>query len=134
MNVETSNVVAPPAPKRLEEMMIPIVMMRDILLKTIFRKNLDQVSDIARAVCLPIPVTQELVDLARTQKLIEATGTLHANSGGEMGYQLTDSGRARALDALSQSEYMAQCLSRWKSTANRSNANRSETFRSHATS
>lgn len=105
MNVETSNVVAPPAPKRLEEMMIPIVMMRDILLKTIFRKNLDQVSDIARAVCLPIPVTQELVDLARTQKLIEATGTLHANSGGEMGYQLTDSGRARALDALSQSEY-----------------------------
>ncbi|GGE60214.1 ATPase [Actibacterium pelagium] len=105
MNVETPNVVAPPAPKRLEEMQLPIVMMRDILLKTIFRKNLDQVSDIARAICLPIPVAQELVDLARSQKLVEATGTLHANSGGEMGYQLTDSGRARALDALSQSEY-----------------------------
>jgi hypothetical protein len=26
-------------------------------------------------------------------------------SGGEMGYQLTDAGKARALDALSQSEY-----------------------------
>ena len=105
MNVQTTTVMSPPAPKSLEQMQLPIVMMRDILLKTIFRKNLDMVSDIARAVCLPIPVTQELVDLARTQKLVEATGTLHANSGGEMGYQLTDAGRARALDALSQSEY-----------------------------
>ncbi len=105
MNVQTSNVIAPPAPKTLEQMQLPFVMMRDILLKTIFRKNLDQVTEIARAVCLPVPVTQELVDLARSQKLVEATGTLHANSGGEMGYQLTDAGRARALDALSQSEY-----------------------------
>jgi hypothetical protein len=55
--------------------------------------------------CLSIPVTQELVDLARTQKLVEAMGTLHANAGSEMGYQLSDAGKARALDALSQSEY-----------------------------
>jgi hypothetical protein len=100
-----SNVVAPPAPKRLEEMRLPLVMMRDIVLKTMFRKNVDMVTDLARAICLPVPVTQELVDLARTQKLVEATGTLHANAGGEMGYQLTDAGKARALDALSQSEY-----------------------------
>ena len=52
-----------------------------------------------------MPLTQELVDLARGQKLLEATGTLHATSGNEMGYQLTDAGKARALDALSQSEY-----------------------------
>ncbi|RYG90959.1 ATPase [Loktanella sp. IMCC34160] len=105
MNMQTSNVIAPPAPKSLEQMQLPLVMMRDILIKTIFRKNIDQVSELARAICLPIPVTQELVDLARSQKLVEATGTLHANSGGEMGYQLTDGGKARALDALAQSEY-----------------------------
>jgi hypothetical protein len=52
-----------------------------------------------------VPLTQELVDMARSQRLIEATGTLHATSGNELGYQLTDSGKARALDALSQSEY-----------------------------
>ncbi|SNT18422.1 hypothetical protein SAMN05421757_107167 [Tropicimonas sediminicola] len=86
-------------------MKLPLVMMRDIILKTMFRKNTEQVSDLARAVCLPIPVTQELVDLARDQNLIEATGTLLANSGNEMGYQLTDAGKARALDALAQSEY-----------------------------
>jgi hypothetical protein len=103
--MQTSAVVAPPAPKGLAQMQLPIVMMRDILLKTMFRKNTDMVSDIAAALCLPIPVTQELVDMAREQKLLEATGTLNANSGSEMGYQLTDAGRARALDALSQSEY-----------------------------
>ncbi|WP_089234377.1 ATPase [Tropicimonas sediminicola] len=105
MNMDVGNVIAPPAPRRLEEMKLPLVMMRDIILKTMFRKNTEQVSDLARAVCLPIPVTQELVDLARDQNLIEATGTLLANSGNEMGYQLTDAGKARALDALAQSEY-----------------------------
>jgi hypothetical protein len=37
-------------------------MMRDILLKTMFRMNLDLVSEISRAICLPVPLTQELVD------------------------------------------------------------------------
>ncbi|MGJ5619347.1 ATPase [Sulfitobacter sp. MF3-043] len=105
MNVQASSVVAPPPPKRLEDMRLPIVMMRDILLKTIFRKNVDLVSELARAVSLPIPVTQELVDMARDQRLLEATGTLNAQNGNEMGYQLTDAGKARALDALAQSEY-----------------------------
>ena len=63
------------------------------------------VSELAAAVCLPVPVTQELVDMARDQRLLEATGTLNANNGNEMGYQLTDAGKARALDALAQSEY-----------------------------
>ncbi|WP_309664343.1 ATPase [Tabrizicola sp.] len=101
----TSNVTAPPSPRSLADTGLTLVMMRDILLKTMFRTNLDLVSSISRSICLPVPLTQELVDLARTQKMIEATGTLHATSGNEMGYQLTDGGKARALDALSQSEY-----------------------------
>ncbi|MDN5788102.1 ATPase [Pseudorhodobacter sp.] len=107
MNVQTPlpNVLAPPAPKSLAEVGVSMVMMRDILLKTMFRTNLDLVSAIARAITLPVPLTQELIDLARTQRLIEATGTLHATSGNEMGYQLTEGGKARALDALAQSEY-----------------------------
>lgn len=103
--IPPASVLAPPAPRTLAETGLNQVMMRDILLKTMFRMNLDLVSEISRAVCLPVPLTQELVDLARTQRLLEATGTLHATSGNEMGYQLTDAGKARALDALSQSEY-----------------------------
>ena len=106
MNMQTPPAVqAPPPAKTMAETGLSMVMMRDILLKTMFRMNLDLVSDIARVICLPVPVTQELVDLARGQKLLEATGTLHATSGTEMGYQLTDGGKSRALDALSQSEY-----------------------------
>ena len=105
MNMQNTAVMAPPAPRQLHEMKLPVVMMRDILIKTMFRKNVDMVAELASAICLPVQVTQELVDMARDQRLLEATGTLNANNGSEMGYQLTDAGKARALDALSQSEY-----------------------------
>jgi hypothetical protein len=105
MNMQTSAVMAPPPPKGLQQMKLSVVMMRDIMLKTMFRKNVDTATEVARAICLPLQVTQELIDLAREQKLLEATGTLNANSGSEMGFQLTDAGKARTMDALQQSEY-----------------------------
>jgi hypothetical protein len=106
MNIQTvPTVLAPPQPRSLAEVGISIIMMRDMLLKTMFRTNLDLVTSLSRALCIPSTLTQELVDMARGQKLVQATGTLHATSGNEMGYQLTDGGKARALDALAQSEY-----------------------------
>ena len=106
MNMQVSSaVVAPPPPRTLEELDLPMVMMRDILIKTMFRKSVDKISRISDAVRLPPNVTQELVDLAREQMLLEATGTMKATADREMGYQLTDNGKARALDALAQSEY-----------------------------
>ena len=106
MNMQTSAVMAPPAPRRLEDTGLTTVLMRDVTLKTLFRKNTNTVTALAKAVCLPVPVTQELIDMARGQGLLEAMGTLHASSSGsDMSYQLTDSGKSRALDALSQSEY-----------------------------
>lgn len=108
MNMQATaptGVQPPPSPRTLADVGLTPVMMRDILLKTMFRMNLELVTAISRNICLPVPLTQELVDTARSQRLVEATGTLHATSGNEMGYQLTDIGKTRALDALSQSEY-----------------------------
>jgi hypothetical protein len=107
MNVQvTQSELAPPPPLRsLADTGLTPVMMRDILLKTVFRKNVEKASDIAKAIALPIPLTQELIDTLRDLGLMQATGTLHATSSSEMGFQLTDGGKARALDALSQSEY-----------------------------
>jgi hypothetical protein len=107
MNAEApvSGVQPPPSPRSLADTGLSIIMMRDILLKSMFRTNQDQVSNLSKVICLPVPLVQELVDLARTQKLVTATGTMHATAGNEMGYELTDAGKARALDALSQSEY-----------------------------
>jgi hypothetical protein len=107
MNMQAADLssFAPPMLRRLEDTGLPMVMMRDILLKTVFRKNIEQASTISEAICLPLPLTQTLIDMLREMGLMQAMGTLHATSSSEMGYQLTDAGKARALDALSQSEY-----------------------------
>ncbi|TMV94795.1 ATPase [Thioclava sp. BHET1] len=105
MNMMTAEGIAPLPPRSLEETGLSTVMMRDLLLKTMFRTNIGAVRSLGEQLCLPITLTQELIDLCRKQGLVEAMGTLHANSGGEMVFQLSDTGKARALDALSQSEY-----------------------------
>ncbi|PID35323.1 MAG: ATPase [Rhodobacterales bacterium] len=97
---------APPPARTLSDLGLNVVMMQDILLKTMFRMNLDRLTTLEQALCIPARVVQELVDMGRDQGLIEAMGTLHAgSSSNEMGYQLTEAGKSRALDALAQSEY-----------------------------
>lgn len=107
MNMQISNPMLPVAPKRLPDVGLPIVMMLQLMLKTMFRKNLARVSEISSAIALPPTVAQELIDIAKSQKLVETTGTLAASedAGNEVGYRLSDLGRAQALDALAQSEY-----------------------------
>ncbi|PIE07120.1 MAG: ATPase [Rhodobacterales bacterium] len=106
MNMQAmSNVQAPPACKTMADTGLTPVMMRDILLKTMFRMNLETIAELENTLAVPSRVIQDLIDDGRAQGMIEAMGTLHANSGSELGYRLSDSGKARALDALSQSEY-----------------------------
>ncbi|MDG1532382.1 MAG: ATPase [Paracoccaceae bacterium] len=106
MNMHSKSVFAPDQPKTLADTGLTMVMMRDILLKTMFRQNLDKVTELSKVLAMQVPMVQELVDLCRDLKLIEAMGTLSAGAGSnEMGYQLSDAGKARALDALTQSEY-----------------------------
>ena len=91
MNMQVPmGVQPPPQPKSLAETGLTSVMMRDILLKTMFRMNLDLVSDLSRAISLPVVLVQELVDAARQQRMLEAKGTQNATSASnEMGYQQT---------------------------------------------
>jgi hypothetical protein len=98
-------VMAPAEPRDLRETGLSPVMMRVILLKTIFRTNLGLVSELAAIIALSVPLTQALIEMVRAQRLVEAMGTLNATAGPEMSYQLTDMGKARALEALKQSEY-----------------------------
>ena len=107
MNAEApvSGVTPPASPRSLADTGLSVIMMRDILLKSMFRTNQSEVSALSRIICLPVPLVQELVDMSRAQKLLTAMGTMHATAGNEMGYELTDAGKSRALDALSQSEY-----------------------------
>ena len=80
-----SNVQAPPACKTMADTGLNPVMMRDILLKTMFRMNLEMVSDLERVLAVPSRVVQDLIDDARGQAMVEAMGTMHATAGSEMG-------------------------------------------------
>jgi hypothetical protein len=100
-----AQVAAPVQPRTLQETGLSGVILREILLKTIFRKSVETVREISEAIRLTTGLTQALIDSAREAGLLQATGTMHAGASGEMGYQLTESGKARALDALTQSEY-----------------------------
>lgn len=95
----------PPVPRSLADVGLELTLMRDILLKTIFRRNLSDVTDIAEALCVSIPIAQELVDMARDNNLIETLGAKGASPTSALRYQLTEGGKSRALDALGQSEY-----------------------------
>ncbi|MEM9428214.1 MAG: ATPase [Pseudomonadota bacterium] len=96
---------APKAPRTLEETGLEVVLMRDILLKTIFRRSLTSMFDIARALCVNPPLAQDLIDHARELGMLETLGNRSASTSAEQRYQLTEAGKARALDALTQSEY-----------------------------
>ncbi|SDY59077.1 hypothetical protein SAMN05444004_10277 [Jannaschia faecimaris] len=114
-------VPAPEQPRNLSDTGLTGTMMRDILLKTMFRKSVETTREVSEAICLTTGLTQQLIDQARDAGLMQATGTMHAGSSGEMGFQLTDAGKARAGDALSQSEYygpMPVPLERYKSQVN----------------
>ena len=98
-------VVAPAPPRTLEEIGIGPVMLRDVVLKTMFRKSVSTTRAVADAIHLPVPLTSRLIDQCRDANLLQSMGTMHAGSSGEMAFQLTDAGKARAADALAQSEY-----------------------------
>ena len=57
MNAEApvSGVTPPPSPRSLADTGLSMVMMRDILLKTMFRTNQDQVTALSKAISLPVP-------------------------------------------------------------------------------
>ncbi len=105
MNMQAIDVKAPPVPRSLEETGLSMVMLRDIFLKTVFRRHLSTTATIAEAISLPTALTQELVDIVRAQDLLEAKGNREDGGGSEMVYELSDAGKARAMDALAQSEY-----------------------------
>ena len=105
MDGHTHEAFKPPVPLLLSEIGLEMTLMTGILLKTIFRRNLSDIIDIAEALSVSVPIAQELVDEIRVNGLIETLGARDASTTASMRYQLTDSGKSRALDALQQSEY-----------------------------
>ncbi len=95
----------PVSPKTLADLGIDTTLLREILLKTMLRRNLDNVLSIAEALRITVPVAQELVEITREYNMIETLGASRYEDPKHLRYKLTDMGRQSALDALAQSEY-----------------------------
>ncbi len=95
----------PEPPKTMAELGIDTTLLREILLKTMLRRNLDNVITIARAMRISVPIAQELIELTRAFNMLETLGASRFEDPKQLRYKLTDSGRQTALDALAQSEY-----------------------------
>ncbi|MFK5998414.1 MAG: ATPase [Rhodobacterales bacterium] len=105
MNMHSRIALAPTEPGTLEQTGLSAIFAREIFLKTVFRKNLELASDMARELCVTVPIVMELVEMCREQKLIETLGNRTGSLTSQMRYQMTETGRERALQALKQSEY-----------------------------
>ncbi len=105
MNIQARIPHRPPVPMSVEATGLDPVFARDILIKTMFRKNVETALDVERELCCSTPVALELIELARGQSLIEVKGFTGEGGSKVMRYQISDNGKARALDALKQSEY-----------------------------
>lgn len=104
MDGQQNSSMAPTMPTTLADVGLELTLMRDIMIKTMFRRNISDVSDLAEAIAITVPLTQELIENARSTNLIETLGVTGASTS-SMRYQLTGIGKDYALDALTQSEY-----------------------------
>lgn len=102
---QTLPATAPIAPVRLQDLGLEETFARDLMLKTMFRMNLSMPTEMSRICGVTPTIIDALIDIARSQNLIETLGNRGASSSSELRYQLTDAGRMRAQDALAQSEY-----------------------------
>ena len=95
----------PKLPQSLKALGIDTTLLREIMIKTMLRRNLDNVISIADALRISVPIAQELVEITRDYNMIETLGASRLEEGKNLRYKLTDTGRQAALDALAQSEY-----------------------------
>lgn len=101
----SGTVPAPRAPVTLADTGLDSDLLLDVMLKAILKRGLIWPSEIARTLCLPGRVVDELIEIARTRKLMETLGVHSARVSAELRYSLTQKGRDWAQDALAQCDW-----------------------------
>ena len=96
----------PLSPKSIPETGLGDGFLMDLLIKNIYRLAQEKPTDMAAEMRVQLPIIEDVLVLAREAKLVQTLGSLGATMAAELRYELTDAGRAWALDALKQSEYI----------------------------
>lgn len=100
------SVTPPPAPQTIQATGLDEAFLVNQLLKNIYRLGLERASDMADSLKLGLPIIETMIAQCRENRLLQTLGAAGANVAAQLRYELTDAGKAWALDALRQSEYV----------------------------
>ncbi len=100
--VDAQDRIAPALPQRIEDTGLDETFLVSLLIKNIYRLSLDLPSRMCAAIRLPVWIVERLLETARNKRLVEPLG----QAGAELRFSLTEKGRAWALEAIEQSEWV----------------------------
>jgi len=96
----------PPVPLTVEDTGLTETDLLNLMLKMMHMEGLDRVSTLSAELHLPPALVIQLIQTSLRRGLVAAAGTGSTSAQGEVRYTLGEKGRAWALDALAQSQYV----------------------------
>jgi hypothetical protein len=93
----------PGLPRTVEDTELEFIFLVELLAKVLFVRGQVSLAQLASHVKLPATVIEGLLGFMRTERLCEVTR--RGGSDGDVNYQLTDTGRARAAGFFERSQY-----------------------------
>ena len=97
----------PAVPMSLEETGLGETELLNLLIKLVYVEGLDRAGALATALCLPHMLVNQLIQIALARGLMAANGASASGGlGADVRYALGDKGRAWALEAMGQSQYV----------------------------
>ncbi len=95
----------PDEPATLADTGLSQTFLLGLAMKVLYVRALDTASKLAEAICLPVKLANDLIDIARERKLAEVLGTVGSSMLSELRFTLTGKGKEWAVEALEQSHY-----------------------------
>lgn len=98
---------APPPPRTIAETGVPFIFLVELVTKVVHLNGRMRLTEAAQQLCLPVTVVDEVLGFMRTERLCEVAR--RGETDGDVNYNLTESGRVRALDFFQRSQYAGPC-------------------------
>lgn len=93
----------PPAPRQPQDTGLPLLLLTELLLKVMHQHGLQHLQEISQHLKLGPALIEELIVPMRKESLVDVR--LRGARDGDVTYELTSAGRARATDALARNLY-----------------------------
>ena len=97
------------APRTVEETGLPFLFLVELLVKVLFQRGQLHLPELASYVKLGLVVIDPVISFMRQEKMCEVTRRGVSGTDADIHYQLTDSGRQRALECLARNAYAGPC-------------------------